>query len=421
VNTEEKTVGNRDWVENALKSAQAIVLGEHEKSLAETLISQAFENATLTDTPLGLSLASAFDLFVGVEYYRRITNQGWLYCPSDEPLLLYPFVNACPRCVLNGDFHYHKANKPESGSIGTVTSRLLCVFLETIFLRTNKQLKIYRGVEPVDIIVYDEAVKTVLLAEVKAAPLTTLPLAVRVEKQTGLEADEVVSLEHSTSSNPFLDSHPLSLFLPTSEGGNHRLIALGTRDKASGDNWTYTAINRVFSEDKTLFPDYFKFWMRTYQAYDRSERQGNASVDPVYWFTNACGQPSPRPANWPKRASSGYESISDGKSSVGMDRTDDIKKGIYQVLKIGTSGKPHSAYTVKTALISNIHAVRHYDEYLSGLQDVVWALDLENKEQHKTKASDLNPDTPLYNLFDGIISFTKNFSRDEWIDETFNF
>ena len=102
-----------------------------------------------------------------------------------------------------------------------------------------------------------------------------------------------------------------------------------------------------------------------------------------------------------------------------MDRTDDIKKGIYQVLKIATANKPKAGeWRVKTALISNLHAIRHYDEYLLDLQDVMWTLDATGKAK---TAKDLPADAKLYNLFDGIIAFTKNYSRDEWIDAHFQF
>lgn len=36
-------------------------------------------------------------------------------------------------------------------------------------------------------------------------------------------------------------------------------------------------------------------------------------------------------------------------------------------------------------------------------------------------AKDLPSNTPLYNLFDGIISFTRSDIRDEWIRKLFDF
>ena len=137
----------------------------------------------------------------------------------------------------------------------------------------------------------------------------------------------------------------------------------------------------------------------------------------MFWLTNGCGQPVPRPADWPARRGTGYESVSDAKTSVGMDRTDDIKKAIYQVLKLGSEYKPNDE-NIKTAIISNIHAVRHYDEYLLTVRDVIWALDHTRSVKI---ASQLDPDTPIYNLFDGILSFTQSDIRDEWIKEVFRF
>lgn len=100
-----------------------------------------------------------------------------------------------------------------------------------------------------------------------------------------------------------------------------------------------------------------------------------------------------------------------------MDRTDDIKKAIYQVLKLGSEYKPNDD-RVKTGIISNIHAVRHYDEYLESVRDIIWAIDHTRKIE---RADQISADMPIYNLFDGIIAFTRSDVRDEWIKEVFNF
>lgn len=96
-----------------------------------------------------------------------------------------------------------------------------------------------------------------------------------------------------------------------------------------------------------------------------------------------------------------------------MDRTDDIKKGIYQVLKIGAKYKT-THKNIKTAIISNLPALRHYDEYLLTIKDIVWTI---SKESFVSSWKDLPSDTPVYNLFDGIISLTKSDIRDPWIKE----
>ena len=411
-------------INNLLKKVRLLEVYPHEAALATILIEQALENARLTSTEPGISIAAAFDLMVAAEYYTKTTNKGWFYCPvSDSPLLVYPYTNTCARCLLKGNFYFSRANKPSSGTIGTTTRRLLGVFLKQLFALNSRKLKIYNGIEPVDLIIYDETESAVLLAEVKAAPLTTLALAVPVELQTELGDDGTpVPRSHSATDNSFLTSSDLHIFLPNLEdqSWNYELISLGVKGNRSSSTWVYEQIGRVFGEDDQLFNRYFQFWNIAYAAYNKKARGREALPEPVYWLTNACGQPSPIPVHWPLRQDKkGYESVSDGKTSVGMDRTDDIKKAIYQVLKVAASQKPQqSNIAVKTAILSNIHAVRHYDEYLLELQDIVWTPDETGQAK---KAADLPPDQRLYNLFDGIITFTHSYIRDEWIEQNFTF
>jgi hypothetical protein len=360
-----------DWFEKSLSKERLVKLSPSQEELTKLLIGQA-----KTGKHFGLSLAAAFDLLVAVEYYSKVVNTGWLYCPSgDEPLLLYPFTNACPRCLLKGEFHFHKANKPESGAIGAATRILLCGFLQYLFADKSRDLKIYLGYEPVDVLIHDELENVILLAEVKAAPLTTLALAVLSERQTITEMGEITSRPHSVTDNSSLSNSHFNLFLPISKGDawNYKLVDLGVKGNASTKEWFYEQVREAIVKDGKLFSKYFDFWQRAFLAYNKKEKVKDSVHDVVYWLTNACGAPNPIPSAWPRnRNQKSYESVSDSKSSVGMDRTDDIKKGTYQALKLATSSKPkQKKYAVKTALISNIHAVRHYDEYLRQLQDVV--------------------------------------------------
>lgn len=421
---EEITVSN--WVQQALDKAQELEVAVHEKSLAQELIERAFKFATEERTPLGRVLAASFDLFVAAQYYRSLAHTGWYYCPNGSPALFYPFTNVCPRCMLAGEFHYEEANKPESGAIGQATARLLSVFLSQLFERTGRDLKIYRGAEPVDMLIYDRRENVVLLAEIKAAPLTTLALAVSSDEMTSsIDGGEPTPITtHSPANNPFLSASELLLFMPINNGSSrsYRFVRLGKVDTVDR-NWSYMSLERALDLDSKFFDDYLQFWLEAFESYKanyRAIRRGQQFTgNTTFWFTNACGQPNPRPVDWPKRTGTGYQSVSDGKTSVGMDRTDDIKKGIYQVLKVGAESKPNNKkFNVKTALISNIHAVRHYDEYLQSLEDVVWLID----KSRKAKAvGDLPDDTHVYSLFDGIISFTESHIRDKWLTENFSF
>ena len=106
------------------------------------------------------------------------------------------------------------------------------------------------------------------------------------------------------------------------------------------------------------------------------------------------------------------------KTSVGMDRTDDLKKATYQVLKIGAEGKPAYKFDYKVGIVTNIPAVRHFEAYMSALKDIIWTRDESGTVRN---ANDLPPDTRLFNLVDGIVSLTGVFARDEWIRSTFTF
>ena len=406
-----------EWVKTQIDKAIEIRLTPGERELANVLIERAHEYASASATDFGLSLAAAFDLFVAISYYAVVTNTGWLYCPKTPPLLIYNFgANACSRCLLTGDFHYHPASKPPSGAIGRITRRLLCVFLACLFERNKKSIKVYIASEPVDVIVYDEAAKIVLLAEAKAGPLTILPLAALAEPQTqNDDAGNVVSRPHAGTDNTALISASLNIMLPMPDpaggtGWSVDLLPLSPINHSDRLTWAREQVQRVLVDDEANLQAYFQFWSRAYAAYGNERKD---PIDTVFWLTGACGAPKPKPSHWPEG-----KTVSDSKTTVGMDRTDDIKKATYQVLKIATAAKPRTSYFVKTALISNIHAVRHYEAYLQDFQDVVWAQD---ETRLAKTAGELPPNKSIYNLFDGILSFTRSHSRDKWISDAFKF
>lgn len=359
---------------------------------------------------LGCKLAALFDLFVSCEYYGSIANKGWTYCPSTPNMLLYAYTNACPRCLGHDTFVYSKANKPESGQIGMITTEILCEMLIATFKYKGHNVQIYKASEPVDVLVYEPKTNLMVVAEVKAAPLFTVPLGCICEKITEEIDGVLVDSSHSITDNPFVRTSELFLFFPKSAQHAENKFALDI-------DWTseapfFDAICKLIMKNNNFLDFYFSYWNEAYKAYEHKERS-NA----IYWLTNACGLPTPRPDNWPKRRSGGYETISDSKTSVGMDRTDDIKKGIYQVLKLGAEYKPKYE-NIKTALISNIHAIRHHSEYLQCIKDIIWTID-ESREINNW--NQLPIDTPLYNLFDGIIALTQSDIRDAQLDSLFKF
>lgn len=374
------------------------------------VISEIIEIACNADER-GLRLAAAFDLLASVEYYQAVTNRGWTYCDTEPYMLFYPYTNACPRCIGNDHFKFTRGNKPESAQIGVVTAELLCQMLELLFKRNGRNVEVREASEPIDAVIYDKDSKNIVIAEVKSAPMMTLPLAMKCEKMTETTPDgNIEFVAHSVFDNPTFKESTIGIYLPKTIGLPELFVPLDLDWKKSKP--FYVALHKLLDIKKDFFDTYYTYWSIAYDAYSRKDRSIN-----MFWLTNGCGQPFPRPNDWPARKGAGYESVSDGKTSVGMDRTDDIKKAIYQVLKLGTTYKPHNP-SVKTAIISNIHAVRHYAEYLTTIEDVIWAL---NHDGGIKCAAQLDPETPVYNLFDGILSFTKSEIHDDWIKELYKF
>lgn len=402
------------FIEDAFKFSTDI---ETSHSLSEVIVLLLKNAISSSREDVGLRLASYFDLIVSAEYYKKIGHTKWFYCPEGQQGAFVHYTNTCPRCVLKkSKFYYHSSSKPESGQIGQVTGTILCKMLATYFDLNNTPIKVKRGKEPIDVLFFEEATNTLLLAEIKAAPLVVLPLFVKTDRMiTHSESKGVSDLNHKNIEITNLGKESLYITLPCPDG-EIEFIEFAKQIDFENSEWPVLALKELVKNNQVFLEKYFQFWKTAFNAYSSSKKE-----EPIFWLTGACGQPNPRPEIWPKRKTGGgFESVSDQKTSVGMDRTDDIKKGIYQVLKIGAESKPnkYGNWCIKTGLISNIHAVRHYDEYLKTLGDIVWTNDRSGKA---LAVSDLPPETPLYNLFDGIISFSTSRVRDRWIKEKFTF
>jgi hypothetical protein len=403
-----------NWINEILNKCSTLEQNNSlENQLIDLLIKKCYKK-TGCNVDLGILLASAFDLLVAAEYYGMVSHSGWLYCPNNAPRLFFHFTNCCPRDVINNEFFFNPSNKPTSGKIGTATSRLLLLLIQRIFQQKGFNETVLKGTEPVDAVIVNNETKQVLFAEIKASPLVILPISIETQRLTQEINGETVNAEHISTVNSNLYGTPIDIFLPAFVNGKweESFYRLGQRENEKDNYWAYKGLINLLNNNDIFFDKYFAFWQEALQAYQPKSNEN------IFWLTNACGTPSPVPQGWQKRrVGSGYESVSDSKTSVGMDRTDDIKKGIYQVLKLGAEGKPlPSEWNYKVGIISNIHPARHFEEYLQSLQDIVWTNDESGRASF---VKDLPLEQRVFNLFDGIIALTKTYSRDEWIDKLF--
>jgi hypothetical protein len=405
------------WIEQILKDSSVVDYEEpFESELCELLVDACIKNKTLSEKGIGLLFASSFDLLIAAQYYSTLPHKGWFYCPTGIPRLFFHYTNCCPRDVLSNQFYFNPSAKPSSGRIGAATSRLLLVFYKTIFKKLGLKEEILRGTEPVDAVIVNRHERKVLFAEIKASPLLTIPLSVKSQRLTEEVTNKIVHSGHASVDNTVLFETDLEIFVPKKERDFwiERYYPIGKKRNAGDYGWGYRGFVGLLKNNPDFFREYFAFWNECLKSYYPKSHES------VFWLTNACGAPNNLPSGWAtRREGEGYETISDTKTSVGMDRTDDIKKGVYQVLKLGSIGKPiASKWDYKVGLVSNIHAARHFDEYLGSLKDIIWTLDSSGKAK---KISDLPSEQAVYNLFDGIIALTVTISRDDWINSIFSY
>ena len=146
-------------------------------------------------------------------------------------------------------------------------------------------------------------------------------------------------------------------------------------------------------------------WDEIRNAYRKKDKSSM-----LYYIANASGHP-PRIAkdqfDWPAK-----ESISDSKTSAGLDRTDDIKKGIYQTFKLSIeSAKEFPDHNIKTALIANLPAYRHGVDYIEPFYDIYWGLESSFVEEEQGSFSCKG--SALKRPFDYIIALDDAFTRGE--------
>jgi len=339
--------------------------------------------------------AFAFDFLMSLAYVDTVPHlqkHFSRYESLPEPYCIHlGFINLCaPMYIQQNAWHYQKAAKPQSGAIGKLTSEVILRFIEILF-PTLKKVRSIGGVGTADAVLHHQDGR-VILCEVKASPLTTYPFLFTPPAGRRMALDKL-----SRTQVQSLDS---ALYLHCDN-----VIPLG---KPKDDLWPFSsAIPFITSSSNTsAVNDFVEVWKAIRDAYTKKDRDSK-----FYYVANASGHP-PQIAkdefDWPAK-----ESISDSKTSAGMDRTDDIKKGIYQTFKLGVeANRELRSHNIRTALISNLPAYRLGKDYVEPFCDVYWGF--ESSFQHEAASNSYRcADTDLKRPFDYIIALEDAFLRDE--------
>ena len=354
-----------------------------------------------------IALPALFDFVVSAKYAERmVSNGGWTYCAGnglDEgPSLYFPYLKTCPRCsVKRGIKPSAKANKPASDPIGQIASDATILIISELIGWIAPDVKFGKSTDrqgDVDLVIYDQEV--VALAEIKSSPLSVYPLEIKLARPMTEVRDGVsVSKRDHSPATADIDKSELSFYVPHID----LRIPLG---KTSESNWPYSALIRFVSEPQNTSL-LISAWRELYDVYAAAHRGRGGrrrDVDNRKWLMCGCGS-----------------TVDDSKNAPGMDRTDDIKKGTYQVLKFGTYYKEKCPRRIlRAVLVSNFLPLHGFDRYLSEMQDVIWtkekysvALD-EEAMSSDVVAFQANS---VFNLYDALLCLTRSIYRDEHLRE----
>ena len=352
--------------------------------------------------PPEIALPALFDFVVSAKYVERmLANEGWTYCSgsnsTESPALFFPFIKTCPRCsVLRGTRPRTKANKPNSDPIGAIANDTTMLIFAELMKRIAPEARIVkspiRGGD-VDLVIYDQDMMA--LIETKSSPLAVYPVEIILSKpMTASKNGEVTNkLDHSDATADI--SGDLFLYVPHFD----LHIPLGGENE---EGWPFLALVQ-FVKNKENVVTIISAWKELLETYSKGKPQATKDRDFRRWITCGCGGP-----------------VDDSKNAPGLDRSDDVKKGTYQVLKFGTYYKEKCPRNrIRSVLLSNFMALHGFEQYLSEMQDVIWT-----KEKYFVTSDGVNPSGTrvlqadrAFSLYDAVITLTRSLYRDKHLQD----
>ncbi|MCG8917886.1 hypothetical protein L6E12_19070 [Actinokineospora sp. PR83] len=360
-------------------------------------LQQAFSDGTL----FNLTLSAAFDLVTNAEYlHGRVVNSRWIYChrSGEAPRAYYSFLKQCPACCLDHGLEKRlqgAQHKPTSHHIGEITTVVTALILELLATANEEPLAIAtitKQSHDVDVIGFREGL--LLLFEIKASPMVTFPLIVDLKEslQTDIDGELTEYAQHSLVDMPIRDV-PISLAIP------HRSwsIPLGPiNDKG----WPYDQLTQ-FMREPGNFLRYLSAWQDLYEAYRIPKTRRTPKQMALTYLVNGWG-----------------DEIDSNKTKPGLGRTDDIKKGTYQLLKFGAYYRDDSSsLKVRGALVANLDPLFLREGYLDSLLDVRWG----RRDDFRLVEGEyrIRPEVLKY-LYDGIVAFNRPTINDETMKSVFD-
>ena len=358
---------------------------------------------------LNLVAAALFDLVCNAEYiHGRITNRSWIYCnrerdsQSGQVHAYYSFLKQCPKCCqdrgldprISGAQH-----KPTSHHIGEITTVATALFLTLLGKSGSKPLEvgvISKQSHDVDAIAWRDDL--LVLFEIKASPLVTYPVRACLGAPFTEDGnDGPVEIGQHKLIDVDYQTRELSLYLANVD----RDIPLG---RPNSPQWPYPEISNFLSTPDGLLT-FMEAWGEIFIGYSIPKTQRTGRNVAMGYLANGWG-----------------DEIDSNKTKGGLGRTDDIKKGTYQLLKFAAyyrDGSPTLA--VRGALTANLDPMFLYEDYMERLIDGRWA------PARKFRVSKAAPEyqeileRDLFYIYDAVLAFNRPVINDPLLQGCFDF
>ena len=361
------------------------------------------------DLRLNMVAAALFDLVCNAEYlHGRLINERWIYCNRDRDAArpdihaYYSFLKQCPECCQDrglGPRITLARHKPQSHTIGEITTVTTALFLTLLGHSAAKPLDvglISKQSHNVDAIAWRDDL--LVLFEIKASPLVTYPARVKLDAPfTKHDLNGPAEYDQHQLIDVEYNRHDLSLYL----ANTGQDIPLGRPGTA---HWPYPQLTSYLSTPDG-FLNFMEAWGGIFLAYriPKTERTGRDAV--IAYLANGWG-----------------DDIDSNKTKSGLGRTDDIKKGTYQLLKFAAyyrDGSPD--LPVRGALTANLDPLFFYERYLEKLIDGRWA------PSRKFRTSAASPEykeileEDLFYIYDAVLTFNRPVVNDSHLQGCFDF
>jgi hypothetical protein len=221
-----------------------------------------------------------------------------------------------------------------------------------------------------------------ILGEIKASPLIAFPVAAHIDDDTTVPDHSWTGVTNSDRWAIFIGAAetPVSRYIPVTEPGQRGV-------------WPLEDIARLVTEPDTVTM-LFEAWRRQLVGY----RLFNSEDPLTRWHRFGCGNIESRDADGAVQLR-----VDNTKTLPGLDRTDDIKKGLAQVILFGRLKRGCTIRAIKTVLFGNLYAETHHQHYVRPIADaqLVWG-----------------DEEPLW-LFDALIALSRNIINDSDVERLF--